>query len=65
MGGRSDPNSSEDLYNQNGELIQRRYYDENGYAEFDIDFKHDNSHNNHEFPHKHTWDWKNGVPQKK
>ncbi|WP_227055622.1 hypothetical protein [[Clostridium] hylemonae] len=59
---KGEPNSSEDLYNENGELLQRRYYDKNGNVEYDIDYKHDNSHNNHKFPHGHEWEWKDGKP---
>ena len=47
-----EANSSTELYNENGKLIQRRYYDKNGKVEFDIDFSHGG---NHKFPHIHNW----------
>jgi uncharacterized protein RhaS with RHS repeats len=49
---KGEPNSSTELYNKNGKLIQRRYYDKNGNVEFDIDFSHGG---NHVFPHIHNW----------
>ncbi len=49
---KGEANSSTELYNDKGELIQRRYYDGNGDVEYDIDFSHGG---NHEFPHIHYW----------
>jgi len=43
--------SSKDLKDSNG-VKQRRYYDKNGKADLDIDFRHSG---NHKFPHRHTW----------
>lgn len=61
-----EPYSSEDLYNEEGELIQRRYRDKNGKADEDIDFKHGDSHYNHKFPHRHKWVYdENGELPKK
>lgn len=55
------PNSSMDLYDkETGELLQRRFFDENGRAIKDIDYKHNDPHNTHTFPHEHYWDWTNG-----
>lgn len=51
-----NPRSSKDLLDKNGELKQRRYYDKNGDADMDIDYKHGGT--NHTFPHRHYW--KNG-----
>ena len=51
-----EANSSTELYNENGKLIQRRYYDKNGKVEFDIDFSHGV---NHKFPHIHNWKQRN------
>lgn len=48
-----EPNSSTDLYNEQGELTQRRFYDESGKASLDVDFKHGG---NEPFPHTHTWE---------
>lgn len=47
-----EPNSSTELYNDKGELMQRRYYDNNGDAKYDVDFSHGG---NHIFPHINTW----------
>ena len=54
-----EASSSTDLLDENGELKQRRYYDENGRAEKDIDYKHSNGDGSHTFPHEHYWDWSN------
>lgn len=45
--------SSKDLKDKNGKLKQRRYYDKNGNAEFDIDYSHGGV--GHKFPHRHYW----------
>ncbi|MBU8772007.1 hypothetical protein [Cytobacillus oceanisediminis] len=49
------PLSSKDLKDSKG-VKQRRYYDKNGKADLDIDYRHAG---NFKFPHRHTW--KNGV----
>jgi len=51
------PNSSVDLYNKNGELLQRRFYGEDGRATLDVDFLHGDGDGTHTFPHTHIWDW--------
>jgi hypothetical protein len=51
-----EPNSSTDLFRDN-QLVQRRYYDENGRALRDIDFSHSNGDSSHTFPHTHDWTW--------
>jgi hypothetical protein len=53
-----DPNSSTDLLDENGDIKQRRYYDEKGRVEKDIDYKHQDD-GTHTFPHEHNWDWTN------
>lgn len=53
---KSSPNSSKDLV-KDGKVKQRRYYDENGNADMDIDYSHGGT--GHTFPHRH--DWVNGV----
>lgn len=50
------PNSRYDRY-KDGELVQSRWYDENGKAIRNRDYKHQNPHNNHFFPHDHNWKW--------
>lgn len=57
------PNSSIDLI-ANGQLKQRRYYDEKGNAKIDIDYFHGDD-GTHVFPHRHTWDWKKIPPRQK
>ncbi|MCL2425177.1 MAG: hypothetical protein FWD05_02455 [Oscillospiraceae bacterium] len=59
---RGRPNSSIDLRNNNGDLLQRRFFDKNGRVEMDIDFRHGDAHANHMFPHQHNWRWENGTP---
>lgn len=48
-----EPNSSADILNPDGSVKQRRYYDGDGNADWDIDYNH--SGDNHTFPHKHKW----------
>ena len=54
---RSIPNTRTDLYNENGDLIQQRWYDAEGKAVWDRDWKHNDSRRTHKFPHDHYWDW--------
>lgn len=56
------PNSSADLLNPDGSVKQRRYYDEEGKAQMDIDFNHTDD-GTHEFPHIHIWDWTKDPPR--
>ncbi len=49
------PNSSKDLKDNQG-VKQRRYYDKDGKADMDIDYRHGGT--GHKFPHRH--DWNNG-----
>lgn len=51
------PNSKVDRYNQNGILVQSRWYDGNGKAVRNRDYIHQNAHDNHFFPHDHSWTW--------
>ena len=54
------PNSDDELYDDEGNLKQRRHYGPDGKAEYDIDYKHPG---NHKFPHMHTWDWEVVPPR--
>ena len=54
---KGDANSSKDLPDENGDVKQRRYYDENGDADLGIDYHHGGV--GHNFPHRHYWN--NGV----
>lgn len=58
-----DSYSSQDLYGEDGELKQRRYFDADGNAELDIDFSHSNGDNSHTFPHQHDWNWSVKPPR--
>lgn len=57
-----EPFSSKDLY-EDWRLKQRRYYGEDGKAQFDVDYFHQDSNNSHTFPHCHHWI--NGTRQEK
>ena len=52
------PNSTQETYNKDGSLKQRRQFDEKGQAKKDIDYNYGGSR--HEFPHVHDWKWKDG-----
>jgi hypothetical protein len=52
-----DPNSRSDLYDEHDELIQSRWYDQDGIAMWDRHYKHQDSRHTHEFPHDHQWKW--------
>lgn len=54
--------SSKDLV-VDGELIQRRYYDEKGRADLDIDYTdHGNPKQHPKVPHRHDWYWPPSGP---
>ena len=53
-----EPNSTLEMYNKYGSLRRRRQFDENGQAKKDVDYNHPDE--NHEFPHVHDWNWKDG-----
>lgn len=53
---KGNPYSSKDLKDSKG-TKQRRYYDKNGNADMDIDYRHSDD-GTHKFPHRH--DWTNG-----
>ena len=48
------PNSSIEQYDDNGKLIRRRYYDENGNAYKDIDYTDHGRPDKHKVPHTHN-----------
>lgn len=56
------PNSRTDRY-KDGKKVQSRWYDVNGRAERNRDYEHQNAHENHFFPHDHTWDWSKNPPR--
>ena len=56
------PNSSADLLNPDSSVKQRRYYDEDGKAQMDIDFNHTDD-GTHEFPHTYIWEWTKKPPR--
>lgn len=49
------PNTRIDLYDENDELIQQRWYGPDGRVIWDRDWKHGGGE--HEWPHDHYWDW--------
>lgn len=55
---KGDPNSDAKLENDDGSTKQRRHYDSDCNAEFDIDYNHSDD-GTHEFPHVHIW--RNGA----
>lgn len=56
-----EPNSDQTIENEDGSPKQTRHYGPDGKAEYDIDYNHPGK--NHEFPHKHTWDWSKNPPR--
>lgn len=54
-----EPNSDLDLNDSEGTKQRRHYghYGPDGKAQNDIDYRHADPKNTHEFPHKHKWDW--------
>ena len=56
-------NSRYDLY-VNGERVQSRWFDNLGRVIRNRDYKHQDAHNNHFFPHDHQWDWGKGYPNR-
>ncbi len=59
-----EPNSDRELYDEEG-LKQKRHYGPDGRAEYDIDYRHQNSDGTHKFPHRHDWDWTKNPPRSK
>ena len=60
---RGEPNSTQEIYNEDGSVKRRRYYDEEGKANKDIDYNHGGVR--HEFPHMHDWEWEGALPERK
>ena len=61
-----EPNSSKDKIDKDGNIVTRRWYDENGKAYKDVDYtNHGNAKNHPKVPHEHTWDWSSGKPVRK
>ena len=55
-----EANTDADLYDENGDLKQTRHSGADGKAEYDIDYNHGG---NHDFPHRHNWDWTQIPPR--
>ena len=49
-----EPNSTVDRY-VGDNVVQRRFYDNDGKAEQDFDYEHGDSNGKHVFPHVHVW----------
>lgn len=58
-------NTRIDLYNEEGELIQQRWYGADSKAVWNRDWKHkdNNPQKLHKFPHDHPWDWSKKKPR--
>lgn len=56
------PNSRMDMY-QNGTKVQSRWYGPDGKARRNRDYRHQDAHKNHSFPHDHKWDWTKNTPR--
>ena len=64
---RATPYTRTDLYNDNGELVQQRWYGPDGQAIWNRYWKHPDSNPSkpHKFPHDHPWDWNQKFPRLK
>ena len=50
------PNTRWDLYDSNdGVRIQSRWFNAKGVVIRNRDYRHQDAHHNHKFPHDHTW----------
>ena len=59
-----EPNSSVDIYDKDGNIVRRRWFDSNGDAQRDLDYtNHGNSKQHPEWPHEHFWDWNKRPPR--
>ena len=55
-GYKGEPNSSIDILDKDGNIVTRRWFDENGNAIRDVDMtNHGNSKQHPEWPHEHFW----------
>ena len=57
-----EPNSERELRDKDG-VKQKRHYGPDGKADYDIDYRHPDPKNTHEFPHRHNWDWNKKPPR--
>lgn len=62
MGG-AEPRSRQDLY-VDDKLVQSRWFDDEGRAERNRDYEHQDPKNDHTFPHDHDWSWEKGYPER-
>jgi RHS repeat-associated protein len=59
-------NSSADLLDEDGNVVQRRYFGPDGRAVKDIDFSDHGTPKQHpKVPHEHDWDWSKKPPRGK
>ena len=57
-GYKGDPNSSLDILEKDGNVVTRRWFDENGNAIRDVDMtNHGNPKQHPEWPHEHFWEY--------
>ena len=58
---RGTPGGSAEKRDGNGNLLQVRYYGDDGRAQKDVDYGHD--HTGAGDPHVHDWDWTKTPPR--
>lgn len=57
-GYKGEPNSSVDILDKDGNVVTRRWFDENGKAIRDVDMtNHGNPKQHPEWPHEHFWEY--------
>ena len=57
-GYKGEPNSSLDILDKDGNIVTRRWFDENGHAIRDVDMtNHGNPKQHPEWPHEHFWEY--------
>ena len=58
-------NSSADIFDKQGQVVTRRWYDKDGHAYRDVDMtNHHNPKKHPEWPHEHIWDWSSEKPKR-
>ena len=58
-----EPNSTQEVYNEDGSVKRKRFFDKDGNAKKDIDYDHGGK-KHHYFPHIHDWEWKEGKSKR-
>lgn len=58
-----EPYSRVDMYDEEGNLIQQRWFGSNKQPIRNRDWRQGNKGGIHEFPHDHPWDWSKNPPR--